>query len=79
MSYARFSPDSAVYVFAHADGYVQCCGCLLDNVWNYHSAADVVAHMQAHVDAGHDVPEYLLDPALYPDDDFTPYLENHTS
>lgn len=70
MSYARFSDESNVYVFPHAGGYVQCCGCSLDDVWNYHSAPEVVAHMQAHVEAGHKVPEYLLDPTLYEDGDF---------
>jgi hypothetical protein len=29
MSFARFS-DSDVYIFEHAGGYIQCCGCSLD-------------------------------------------------
>lgn len=77
MSYARFGEGSDVYVFAHWGGFVQCSGCALDNVWDYHSAEEVVAHMRAHIDAGHIVPEYLLDPTLYPDEDFTPYMETH--
>ena len=29
MSYARFSAESDIYLFAHAGGFVQCCGCPL--------------------------------------------------
>jgi hypothetical protein len=74
MSFARFGPESDVYVYAHVGGFVQCCGCLLGDFlgddWDYHSAADVVAHMQEHVDAGHRVPQHLLSPDTYDDDDF---------
>lgn len=29
MSYARFGPGSDVYVFMHAGGFLDCCGCIL--------------------------------------------------
>ena len=75
MSYSRFgTDDSSVYVYADCDGYVACCGCILDKRWDYHSADEVVAHMEEHVAAGHVVPAHLLDPALYPDEDFVPYV-----
>lgn len=73
MSYARFSDFSDVYVFAHVDGYVSCCGCLLSDNWEHHSAQDVVDHLIDHVEAGHRVPEALLDVTLYDEDDFLPY------
>lgn len=74
MSYARLGADgSDVYVFASVGGYVECCGCLLGGRWDFHSAADVVAHLREHIAEGHSIPAYLLDPALYPAEDFEPY------
>jgi hypothetical protein len=85
MSYARFGagPDgesSDIYLFAHVSGFVQCCGCVLrpwipdEESENLHNATEVVEHLRVHVAAGHNVAEELLDPALYPDDDFVPYI-----
>ncbi len=45
------------------------CSCSLGTE-DLHSAEEVVAHMRVHIDAGHTVPAYLLDPTLYPDEDF---------
>jgi hypothetical protein len=79
MSYARFGAGgSDIYLFAHAGGFVQCCGCAIHTIdddfgfpsVNLTSAEDVVTHLRAHVDAGHHVEERLLDPKLYPADDF---------
>jgi hypothetical protein len=75
MSYARFGGGSDVYVFASVYGHVECCGCILGEPWEHHSADAVVAHMREHVAAGHKVPAYLLDPATYPPEDFEPYVE----
>lgn len=69
MSYARFS-DGDVYVYADVGGYVACCGCWLGDKWDFHSPAEIVAHLQEHVAAGHNVHDYLLDPTLYPPRDF---------
>lgn len=69
MSYSRFS-NADVYVFAHVDGFIECCGCRLGDKWDFHSPAEIVTHLTEHAEAGHDVPEYLLDPALYPPSDF---------
>lgn len=74
MSYARWSEHSDVYVYAHYLGHVECCGCILDEAPDYHSADDVVAHMREHVTAGHKVPAHLLDPATYPPEDFEPLV-----
>ena len=76
MSYARWGTDSDIYLFAHAGGFVQCCGCFLLIGWeskDLHSSEEVVAHMQEHVDNGHLVPADLLDPTLYDPTDFEPY------
>jgi len=79
MSYARWSALSNVYVFAHVDGFVDCCGCNLPgHDGRLNSAPEVVAHMQAHLDAGDKVPPHLLDESLYPDEDFTPYVRERT-
>lgn len=71
MSYARFSETSNVYVYAHYQGFIECCGCILGDDWSFHSIPEIVAHMQAHVEAGHTIPDYLLDPETYDEDDFT--------
>jgi hypothetical protein len=79
MSYARFGEGgSDVYLFAHVGGFVQCCGCVLLRLAddfdspsvNLTSAESVVSHLREHVTAGHHVEEGLLDPKLYPADDF---------
>jgi len=67
MSYARFS-EGDVYLFAHADfGGWLCQGCGLpeDHEKRFggeHScwlvtASEVLEHLEAHIEAGHDVPE----------------------
>ena len=76
MSYSRFS-NADVYVYADVGGYVACCGCILGDKWDFHSAAEIVAHLREHAAAGHDVPDYLLDEGLYPDDDFVPMCSIH--
>lgn len=65
MSYARWSETSSVYVYAHVGGFIDCCGCT-----HLHSIPETVAHMQEHRDKGDRVPDHLLDPATYDDQDF---------
>lgn len=72
MSYARGGTDSAVYVFAHYLGFVQCCGCNLGDEWDFSNREDLIAHLQKHRDAGQPVPDYLFDPDTYDDSDFQP-------
>jgi hypothetical protein len=73
MSFARFGPQCDVYVFAHVGGFVQCCGCQLGDKWDFHSPEAIVEHLKEHVEAGHLVPEKILDPSTYEPEDFTPY------
>jgi hypothetical protein len=66
MSYARFGWDgSDVYVFEHAGGFIQCCGCLLTEpedgedlgFANFKTPREALAHLEKHVSAGNCVPE----------------------
>ena len=77
MSYARFSETSSVYVYADVGGYVACCGCILGDEWECHSAQEVVAHMREHEAAGHQVPVHLFDEELYPPEDFVAMCSIH--
>jgi hypothetical protein len=72
MSFARFSATSDVYVFAHVDDYVNCCGCALEGDSQLHSPEEVVEHLQKHVEAGHKVPADLLELDFYEPSDFGP-------
>ena len=72
MSYARFGRDSDVYVYPDVGGYISCCGCSLSRDWAHYSVESVVNHMREHVDAGHTVPDDLLDPDTFSDARFTP-------
>jgi hypothetical protein len=69
MSYARHNGvDSDVYIFEHAGGFIQCCGCRFApkdefDHWddlvstNLATAREALAHMDFHVSAGDRVPE----------------------
>jgi len=58
MSWARFSADSDVYVYEDVAGYINCCGCSLEDPreTNFTEAAPLKAHLDRHVAAGHKVP-----------------------
>lgn len=70
MSYARFGENSDVYVYSHVGGFIECCGCILGDKWDFHSVAEIVTHLHEHVEAGHKVHPELLDPAMYEDERF---------
>lgn len=81
MSYARFGPDSDVYVYPDGGGFVCCFGCLLADgtsgddalSTDLHSPEEAAAHMQAHADAGHKVRADLLDAATFTNRPFDPF------
>lgn len=58
MSYARFSDNSDVYVFLHCNGWLECCGCLLEpsHIFQAFKTGDMLQHLRAHQKAGHKVP-----------------------
>ena len=70
MSYSRFSDDSDVYIFHHVNGFIQCCGCLLNpgDPFSYetrdpefYSRSEAIAHLERHVARGHNVPHHAFD------------------
>ena len=73
MSYSRFS-HADVDVYMDVNGSLACCGCLLTDDpetsggWYYNSTDEMIAHLDKHRAAGHDVPDYL-DDALREDDE----------
>jgi hypothetical protein len=58
VSYARFGSDlSDVYVYMHASGHLECCGCRLgDDCFRAGGTRQMVDHLAAHAAAGHTVP-----------------------
>jgi hypothetical protein len=62
MSYARLAEDSDVYVFRCVYGALECCGCSLSkNHWARFDTTDaMLAHLDEHKAAGHDVPERAI-------------------
>lgn len=67
MSYARFSTGSDVYVFMNVAGFLECCGCSLDEQWAFGSTQEMADHLGDHRAAGHTVPEGVEE-ALWRDD-----------
>lgn len=66
MSFARFGPESDVYVFPHVDGHFECSMCALEDKFSFRSkdAAEFVAHLEDHRKAGHKVPEWTAKDVL---------------
>jgi hypothetical protein len=61
MSYARHSEDSDVYVFLSITGHLECCSCpLMPGHFRADSTQAMLAHLQAHLEAGHKVPRDTL-------------------
>lgn len=63
MSYCRFGWDgSDVYVYDDTSGGTTCCACLLSHSRiNLATHADMIAHLERHREAGHEVPQYAID------------------
>ena len=62
MSYCRFS-EGDIYLYASTAGGWECCGCCLQDGLRFvhlDSLEEVKAHLEAHIAAGHDVPERAL-------------------
>jgi len=69
MSYARFGLDgSDVYIYANANGGIDCCGCILHDqleLPNFRTFATISAHITEHIEAGHHVPDDVLPEILH--------------
>lgn len=71
MSICRFWWDGSDVYLYYSDRGVECCGCRLSEnsqVFDEDDAEGVVAHLNAHVTAGHVVPPYAFEEfgALHP-------------
>lgn len=60
MSYARLSYCD-VYVLLSVGGHLECCMCSLGPTFTATKTDDMIAHMDAHRAAGHDVPDETYD------------------
>lgn len=60
MAYARFS-DCDVYVFLSVSGHLECCMCSLGPDLLAPNTAEMLAHLQRHREAGHDVPDEVFE------------------
>lgn len=63
VSYARFAEDCNVYVFISNDA-LECCSCWLQNpsgTYNAMSTAEMIAHLDEHRAAGHQVPDWTYE------------------
>lgn len=59
MSYCRMGPDSDVYVFRTFGDVYSCCACRLSadrQSQSFVTAADMLHHLHAHLEADHRVP-----------------------
>jgi len=68
MAYSRFF-DSDIYIYAHVEGYIECCACWLNerldtNLFGLSEKItndeQLEAHLDEHLLAGHDIPNNLL-------------------
>lgn len=70
MSYARFSDESDVYVYACDGGGVVCEGCANEVDPTFTSVVPLIKHLKHHVQKGHKVPAALLNERTYSTSDF---------
>lgn len=60
MSYSRFS-NADVYVFLDVGGFLNCCGCWLNEPGMFTATEDMLLHLDKHRQAGHVVPQHVFD------------------
>jgi hypothetical protein len=61
MSWVRFGTEgSAVYVYDHVDGYIECCQCLFGGDFKAKDEIEMIAHLRKHQAAGHHVPDWVF-------------------
>lgn len=62
MSFARFS-SSDVYIYEHANGFIECCGCILtepesDEIVGFarlDTPREAISHLEEHQNAGYNI------------------------
>jgi hypothetical protein len=67
----EYGPDepSDVYVYLDCGGWLACCACRIEGMsgrWEHYSTDAMIAHLRAHIAAGHTVPADVI-PALEAD------------
>jgi hypothetical protein len=73
MAYSRFW-DSDIYIYPSVDGDIVCAACILsESSFHIDNDADVVSHINAHREAGHNVPEGLAEDILHDPERFGVY------
>ena len=63
MSYCRFG-EADVYIYESVRGFIDCCGCSLQEVAHFKTRSEAIAHLQEHEKQGHytsDVIEVLAE------------------
>lgn len=86
MSYCRFLSADA-YIFEHAGGFIECCGCSLtepddgEDVGFFHAntAREMLAHMDEHRANGDNIPEYAYDGIRQDNPDLDKQIEPYVS
>lgn len=82
MAYSRFF-DSDIYIYPHVDGYIECCGCWLnerleDTLFGLNEKItndeQLEEHLDQHLLAGHNIPENLLQDILEDPDRYSTYI-----
>lgn len=82
MAYSRFF-DSDIYIYPHVDGYIECCGCWLnerleDTLFGLSEKItndeQLEEHLDQHLLAGHNIPEDLLQDILEDPDRYSTYI-----
>jgi hypothetical protein len=79
MSYARFGDGSDVYVYLDVNGYLCCCGCLLDRHWEHKTTDEMLGHLDKHIAAGHQVPASCIDGLKAEREENDQWIANHSA
>ena len=66
MSFSRWSRDCDIYSFLNTDNKIECCGCILEgHSVEFDTPNEFIEHLRKHKEAGHMVPDYLLEVKHY--------------
>lgn len=71
MAYSRFG-FSDIYIYPSIYGTVTCSGCFLyEAILDFDNDQDLIAHINEHIQAGHNLPDNLLQEILQDDDRYS--------
>jgi hypothetical protein len=71
VSFSRFGADgSDIYTFPNSSGDYECCACpLIEHHFTTRDVSTFIGHLDAHIEAGHTVPDYTALAVLQWDDE----------